>query len=137
MPRVCAEGVVGIFGRTIRILGCLYRIWVARDAVWRSVARRSSSIGLSDGDGEDEGGELAGGESLVAPSSSLLLEPLSSDDESAFSQPAFACSNRSLVSVTVETLTHSSPPWVTISTKAHCFLGRPARLELRVGGVAQ
>lgn len=73
----------------------------------------------------------------MAPVSSSPLEPFSSDDESAFSQPAFACSNRSRVSVTVETLTHSSPPRVTMSTRAHCFLGRPARLELRVGGVAQ
>ena len=78
---------------------------MASDAVLRSMARRTSSIGLVEGEGEFDRELSARGEQ-----SSSSIELSSSDDESAFSHPAFACSNNSLVSVTVDTLTHSRPP---------------------------
>lgn len=92
------------------------------------MARRRSSIGWVEGDGDDTRVEPSGregvegdeddagegpilGEPKVTPSSlSPSVESWSSDDESAFSQPALACSNRRRVSVTVDTFTHSSPP---------------------------
>lgn len=72
------------------------------------MARRRISIGSVEGDGEDEA--MALGKLVSSSPSSSARDSSSSDEESAISQPAFACSNKRRVSVTVDTLTHSSPP---------------------------
>ncbi len=69
---------------------------------------------------------------------SSSYSPLASEsDESAASQPALARSNKSRVSVMVETLTHWNPPCATMSTRTDCFLGVCAALELAGGGEVQ
>lgn len=96
------------------------------------MAKRTSSVEFSEltRDG-GEGVEVDGGEWVKVVSSSSSS---SDEDEPAPSQLAFASSKRSRVSVMVDTLIHSSPLCVTMSTRAPSFLACPARFELRVGG---
>ncbi len=91
-----------IFGNTNRTWGCLYLTRTAIDALLKSSASFTNPTASS------------------TPLPSLASSPARSDpdEDPASSHPAFALSNNSLVSVTVDTLTHSSPFCATISTSA-------------------
>ena len=76
-------------------------------------------------------GPLRGGEEVEEGSSEL------SEGESPHSQAAFASSNSNLVSVMVDTLTHSAPFCATMSTSALRCLGLAPLFASRVGWASQ
>ena len=121
-----------ILGRTNLTCGYLYRSREAIAARFKAEATCNNSI-LSSFLSEE--GELPDCTSVdLQPSSVPSLFGSAGSEHS--SQPAFASSNNSLLSVMVETFTHSSPSFATMSTRtllcfAFRFLLPPIHLSRR------